>query len=115
MKLMVIILNKIEVLEHLLKQLAEIGVSGATIMPSTGMAKALMDCNDYSFLNSLRVILDPDREESRTVFAIIDDELETPAMDCVEKEVGDLSNPNTAIVFTLPVLNIRGINKKCDK
>ena len=112
MKLMVIILNKTEVLDPLLKELAKIGVSGATILPSTGMAKTLMDCDEYSFLNSLRVILDPDREESRTVITVINDELENSAMDCVENIVGDLSNPNTAIVFTLPVCNIRGLNKK---
>ncbi len=108
---MVLILNKTEVLEHLLKELAEIGVSGSTIIPSTGMAKALIDCDEYSFLNSLKVILDPDREESRTVLTVLKDELEEPALDCIERVVGDLSNPNTAIAFTLPICNIRGMNK----
>lgn len=108
---MILILNKIEVLEHLLKELSEIGVSGSTIIPSTGMAKALVDCDEYSFLNSLKVILDPEREESRTVLTLLKDELEESALDCIERVVGDLSNPNTAIVCTLPICNIRGINK----
>ena len=110
MKLLVLILNKIEDLEPILAEFAENQISGATILNSTGMARALNNYKDMSFLGSLRFILDPDREENRTVLTVVKDEQVKIAINCIEKIVGSLDEPDTAITFTLPIDTIRGLH-----
>lgn len=54
MKLVVLILNRIEMMEKLLCGFSEAKISGATIIESTGMAQALYNMEDGAFLGSLR-------------------------------------------------------------
>lgn len=61
MKLMVLILHPVEKLEPVLEKLERAGVRGATVLSSRGMAMALENYTDGSFLGSLRSVLDPDR------------------------------------------------------
>ena len=55
MKLLVIILNKTEALEYLLEGMSAAGISGATIIPSSGMAMTLSKMNS-SFISSSGLI-----------------------------------------------------------
>lgn len=109
MKLMVIILNKVEVLDELLQAFAENGISGATILSSTGMARELMnEDSDMNFLGSLRALLNPEREENKTVLAVLKDDQVADARKAVSEVLGDLSKPDTGILFTVPVDFIEG-------
>lgn len=110
MKLLVLILNKVEDLEAILAKFAEKGISGATILHSTGMARALSDYENVSILGSLRLILDPAREENRTVLTALNDNQVELAISCIEEIVGSLDKPDTAIVFTLPIDQIKGLH-----
>ena len=74
MKLMVFILNKVEALEPLLTSFAYHGIGGATILNSTGMARALHAYDDDSIFGSLRAILDPEREANKTIMTVLKDE-----------------------------------------
>ena len=74
MKLMVFILNKVEALEPLLTSFADHGIGGATILSSTGMARALHAYDDDSIFGSLRAILDPEREANKTIMTVLKDE-----------------------------------------
>ena len=49
MKLLVLILNKVETLEPLLARFTDLQINGATILNSAGMARALSDYMDDSF------------------------------------------------------------------
>lgn len=113
MKLVVLILNKVELLDDLLEDFAESGIKGATIFASKGMARELYsggDFEDDSFLGSLASIINPDREESKTVFTVVKDDMVSVVCEIIEKVVGDLSKPDTGILFTLPVDYIKGCN-----
>lgn len=109
MKLMVIILNKVEALEPMLARFADLRIGGATILNSTGMARALADYMDDSFLGALRAVLDPDRDENKTILTVLRDEQVPDAVEAIEDTVGSLDEPDTGIVFTLPVDFMRGI------
>ena len=111
MRLMVLVLNKVEYLDELLEGFAKVQISGATILTSRGMARELYHAGheDDMFLGSLRAILDPDREESRTILTVLPDEQVPQAVQVIESIIGDLSEPDTGIVFTLPVDFIKGI------
>jgi len=114
MKLLVFILNQTALLETFLSRLAEEGIRGATILSSTGMARALSDSGDatLSFFASLRTILDPANVENKTILTVVTDEQVKIVLDVIEEVVGDLSKPNTGIVFTLPIDMVKGIDKK---
>lgn len=110
-KLLVLILNKTEALEDILAELANSDIKGATIISSTGMARALSSSQyeNMSFLASLRAVLDTDRKESKTVLMVIDENMLKTAVDAIENVIGDLSSPDTGVVFSLPVDFTKGI------
>ena len=54
-------------------------------------------------MGSLRAILNPDREESKTIMAVLRDEQIPKAIQVIESVVGDLSKEDTGVVFTVPV------------
>jgi len=110
MKLLVLVLNKIEVLDNLLLALTSAQINGATIISSTGMAHALSNHEEVPFLMGLRALLDPDREQNRTIFAVLSDDMVEKAIKVIEEVVGDLSRPDTGIIFTLPIDQVRGIH-----
>ncbi len=112
MQLLVLVLNKVEVLEELLTQMVSGGISGATILNSTGMATALMNSEeDVPLFGILRKVLNPDRVESKTIFTVLKDEQIETAKEIINRVTGGLSNPNTGILFTLPINSVEGLVK----
>ena len=113
MKLLVFVLNKVELLDELLEGFAEEKIGGATIFHSLRMARELSHAGheDDRFLGSLRAFLDPDREESRTIFTVVEDSQVEKVVRVIESVVGSLSRPDTGIVFTLPVDFIKGLRE----
>ena len=109
MKLLIFVLNKVEKLEPVLNRFEHAGIRGATVLESKGMARALENYYDGSFLGSLRATLEPGREENRTIFAVLPDEDVSKAVQAIEQEIGSLNAPGSGIVFTLPVDFAKGI------
>ncbi|MBO5447943.1 MAG: hypothetical protein J5994_01320 [Ruminococcus sp.] len=111
MKLLVIILNKTDSLEYLLEGLSAAGIGGATIIQSSGLAMTLSRM-DSSFLSaSIRGMFSGDEEDNRTILSVIrNNQLET-ARKVVYSTVGDLSQPNTGILFTIPLDFVEGTRK----
>lgn len=111
MKCMFIILNKTEALDDLLTKLGENGIQGATIFSSAGMAHRLLNEHQNEaekFIGSLRDLLNPEREENKTIVCVLKDEQVLIAKAAVNAVLGDLSKPDTGIMFTLPVDFIEG-------
>ena len=110
MKLLVIILNKTDVLDYLLEGLSAAGIKGATIIESSGMAMTLSRL-DSSFLSASIRGLFSGEEDNRTILSVIKNQLDT-ARKIVYNTVGDLSQPNTGIMFTVPLDFVEGTVKK---
>ena len=51
-----------------------------------------------------------ERKDSRTIFMALQDEKIEAAKAVVRTIVGDLSQPDTAVMFTLPVLSAEGVD-----
>ncbi len=109
MQAVVLVLNKVEFLENLLLTLSENGVKGGTIIESTGMVRALGDHEDFNILGSLRTLLDPKREESKTIFFVVKDEQVAMVRKIIDDVVGGLHNPDTGIVFGISLNFVDGI------
>ena len=109
MQLVVIVLNRTEYLEDLLKEFAERGISGATILDSTGMARVLGSHEDLHIFGSLRMMFNPERQESKTVLTVLPEEKIPVLKESVRDVVGDLSKPDTGILFGVPLSFVEGM------
>lgn len=109
MKLLLVVLNKTEYLDTVLKELAENGVSGGTIVNSKGMGTELMRVEEFVFFGSLRRSVNPEHVNNLTLlFALEEAQIEL-AINCIEKIVGDFNNPDTGVVMVLPLEYVKGI------
>ncbi len=103
MQLVVIVLNKIEVLDKMLKEFGNANIPGATILDSKGMAMELGEIDELRFLGSLRMMLNPAHHESRTIFLVVDEEKIPTISEILNNVTGGLEKPDTGVMFSLPV------------
>jgi len=112
MQLLVLILKKVEVMNDLIKSLAKAGVKGATILEGTGMAEALVNMEDLPIFGVLRRILaDEEREVSKVMMLVLKDEQVMQIRKVINEVIGDLSVPNTGIMFTIPINYVEGLGE----
>lgn len=114
MRLLFLVLNKTEKLDAVLAEFARNNICGATVLESTGMARVLGDSyseEDIPLLASLRSFLNPARKGNNVVFAVVNDNQLNNAIKAIESVVGDLSEKDTGIVFSMPIDFVKGI---CD-
>ncbi len=112
MQLLILILKKIELMEPLLKKLAETGVKGGTILEGTGMAKELVNMEDLPIFGMLRMLLAEDsKANSKVMLFVLDEEGALVARSAVKKVIGDLSVPNTGIMFSVPITYVEGLGE----
>lgn len=112
MKLMVLILNRTERLDALLEGFSTAGISGATIIESSGLAQTLNRMGSSLLTTAIKDILGAAAEDdNRTVLSVIKDEQLDTVRKVVYATVGDLSLPNTGVLFTVPIDFAEGIPK----
>jgi nitrogen regulatory protein PII len=97
----------------------EAGVTGVTVLPSTGMGRiikygALRE--DIPIIPSLQALIKEHEEIlNRTLFSIVEsEEVVQRIVENTEKVVGPLSDPNTGILAVLPVLKVYGLRNRED-
>ena len=100
MELLVFVMNKVDLLDELLMKFSE---------DSSGMAHILKDTNLFF---GLRDLLNNSQVNSKTILMALDNKDIMTAVDIIESVVGNLENPDTGIVFTLPISYMKGMVKK---
>lgn len=111
MKLLIFILNKTEKLDRLLKELANAHLTGATVFNSSGMASQLSKNNDETLSNifgSLRHLLKDNQKENKTIMMVVKEDRIADIERIINEVVGNITEPNTGILFTVPIDFIRG-------
>ena len=111
MKLMIFVLNKVDVLNFLLEDFSKAGITGATIINSTGMAMTLSRLENSFIGGSLRAFFEVDRDDNRTILAVIREDQVDVARQVIRDVVGDLSKPHTGVFFTVPIDFVEGIRE----
>lgn len=109
--LLIVVLNKLELLDKMLTALNDAGIRGATVLNSIGMAHELAGMEDNYVISSLRAMFASDHRENRTIFMVIDQDRITTATQVID-EVIDLQKPDTGIIFAVPVLFAAGIMER---
>ncbi len=113
MQLFVFVLNRTEYLERLLEKFCESGLTGATVLESTGMARILINSDDdVPMFAGLRALLNPERRQSKTIFMVLKDEHVDTARNIVNKVTGGLDAPDSGIMFALPLTMVEGLSKR---
>jgi nitrogen regulatory protein P-II 1 len=108
MELLVCVVNREERLDQILAGFVELGVTGATVVSSEGMARLVK--GDLPVMSNLQAILAKSRPQNTMIFSVIQtEELAARAIAMVEEKLGGLADPGTGIVFTVPVNRVIGL------
>lgn len=112
MKLLVYVLSQPDKLDALLAAFASQKICGATILESRGMARHLShlhDADEIPILGSLRSFLNPDVAQGNLILIVIEDEKIPSVLEAIESAVLPLDEPDSGIVFTIPVDFAKGL------
>jgi len=96
----------------------EIGVTGVTILESTGMGRLrrMGARDDIPLMPSLQNILAGREVPHRTLLSVVDDQGKVDQMvNAAQEAVGGLDRPNTGFLFVVPVLQAYGLGKQPDQ
>lgn len=110
MQLFILFLKKVEVLDQLLKALGNNGIKGGTIVDALGMGESLANMEDFPYFRLLRQYIDSEtHEHTKLLMMAIKDQDVVKTSSIVKEVVGDLGQPNTGVIITLPILYCEGI------
>lgn len=111
MELLILILNQPDYLNDIMEGFLEEGISGATVIETTGMGRTL--CDKVPLFGGIRAMIQGCRPNNLTIFTVLRSEEErNQAIGVIEKHLGDISKPNTGFYFTVPVSMARGFAKQ---
>lgn len=110
--MLIFILNKVHLLDELLVELNKKGIGSATMINATGMMQQLASLDTERIIATLRPFITSNHSENKLLFTILDETDVDVARAVIGEVVGDLSKPETGILFTLPVLFTEGIRPK---
>lgn len=109
---LILILKQVDLIDEIIKQLAEEGIRGGTILEGTGMAQSLCQMDDIPLFGMLRHLSQGDElETSKVMLFVLDDEQALVTRNAIKKVV-DLSVPNTGIMFIVPITYVEGLGDK---
>ena len=112
MQLLVAVINEEERVDEILAGFVELGITGATVVPSKGMGRVLS--SDVPIFAGLRSLSDRSRPGNQMLFCVTDEAKVDEAIQLIQEVCGDLANPGSGIVFTLPVGRVVGLKPELE-
>ena len=110
LQLLMLILKDTESIDTLMQELASCGVKGGTLLEGTGMANALSNTEDVPAFGMLRHMLSGgEKESSYVLMFVLRDEQVMNTRNTIKSVLGDLKNPNTGIMFSIPLTYVEGL------
>jgi nitrogen regulatory protein P-II 1 len=111
-KMILFVLDDPEKTMDVLEAWARVGVSGATILESSGLGRVLNTRDDLPLIPSLRAVLSTQEREHRTFFSVLADSFDlAPLIAETELVTGPLADPHTGILIVVPVLQVVGLRE----
>jgi hypothetical protein len=113
MYVVLFVLNDPDLLDDVLTAWERAGVSGATVLPSTGLGRirqkeGLRD--DVPLMPGLEDFYHHESEISHTLFTIVESEaLAGEVVRATEQVIGSLDEPGNGILVVLPTVSIHGL------
>ena len=110
MKLLILFLNREELLEDILSYFVESGISGATIIESVGMGRVLT--YDIPIFAGFRDLMAGSRPYNKTIFTVADESLVEEAVEGIKRICRECDGPGTGLLVTLPVEKVAFLGNK---
>lgn len=107
--MLVLILEKEEYLNELLLKLKDEGIHSATVINSSGMMGELSALGEEQLISTLRPLFTPAHTENKTIFMILNENKVEKARKTIRSVLGNLFEPETGILFGIPLLFTEGI------
>jgi nitrogen regulatory protein PII len=113
MYVLVLVLEQVEKLPKILKDLVQIGLTGTTVLDSTGMGRLLMEWEvSDPLLEFIKKVLSDKKKTNKTLFTVINEEKALKkAISTVKSNTGDLNEHGKGILFAIPIAFAEGVNK----
>ena len=112
--LVVLIVNDIDDTPSILNAWDDAGVSGVTIIESTGLGRIRRAGlnEDTPLMPSLHDLYQFGEENHRTLFSVVDGQGMVDKMVAIAQQVmGDLDDPHTGFLFVVPVAQTYGLGR----
>jgi nitrogen regulatory protein P-II 1 len=112
MKLVLILLNRIELLEDLLTAFLEIGVSGATVLDSVGMGHIIS--TNVPIFAGLQDAFAGSSPGNKTILAVVEEKMVETIAEVFEDICSDPDESHPGIIISIPIDKIFGLNNLND-
>lgn len=100
---LIVVLNRVDKLDSILRTLVRNGITGGTILESTGMNHAVVqNDDDVSHFGALRRYLNPRRADSKTMFFVGTEKEILKIKKIILEVLGDLDEPDVGFMFEVP-------------
>jgi nitrogen regulatory protein P-II 1 len=107
-QLLIAVINHPEKLDEILSGFMELGITGATILSSEGMGRVLS--SEVPIFAGLTALAERSRPRNYTIFSVVREaDKVDQALQLLREICGNLEDPATGIVFTLPVTRVVGL------
>ena len=109
MQLLIAVINEEEKLDEILSGFVELGITGATVIGSEGMGRVVS--HEIPIFAGLQSLVSRSRPRNQTIFSVIREEGKVNgAIELLQEICGNLEDPATGIVFTVPVNRVVGLS-----
>jgi len=100
-----IVLNATDYLDDILAKFIELGVRGATILESQGMARAIVHegYENIPLFGSLKMMLSDSHPYNKTIVTVLKDELLNKTVTAIKEVLLDIKGNDIGFMFTVPV------------
>ena len=116
MHMILFVLHDPDKLPELLESWDSVGVSGVTVVPSTGIGRLKASDllrEDIPLMPSLEDLMEAPERYNRTLFTLVEGQaMIDRVVEATERVIGDLDEPNTGILSVIPVERIYGLHRK---
>lgn len=109
-----IVLNEVDYLDDILAEFVKIGVSGATILDSQGMASHIVnsEIHGISLFASFKKLLEDARPYNKTIFTVLEsEELVEKTVAVIQNVIGDDLTPGVGFMFSIPIAKTYPMSK----
>ncbi len=108
MQLLVMVVDREKDLDEIFEAFVDIGIKGVTVVDSYGSGHLFNE--NLSIFGKLSKIADGRKKHNKTIFSIVEDpQTLERAIEVGEQIVGDVNDPHTAVIFTIPLGIVRGL------
>jgi nitrogen regulatory protein P-II 1 len=110
MYLLIVILEKSYDLDLLIDKYRQIGITGATIIDSSGIGNSMLHQSDLPVIANIRQLFEAGNlSNSHTLLSVVPDEqVLDNAMKEISEIVGGFNKPDTGIMFSIKLERVEG-------